>query len=108
MEEFYNLRGLETRVLVDDHVDNPRNEKPSRMLGQFMRNESDLRLTPRRLEGSGDAAVAGGDVVDADDVAARGQKAGGLRPRLLDIVAHVAHIDHVELRVRVADQIAET
>jgi hypothetical protein len=55
-------------VLVDDRVDRAADEMAAREGRQLMGDEDDIPRPPGIVEGGDDAAVAGADIVHADDV----------------------------------------
>ncbi len=91
--------GLVARILVDDRVERAADQEPPRMLGQLMGDPDDLAGPPRRLQGVGDAAVAGAAAIDAAQIRMARQQLGRELARELAVVAALDRRQRAKTRV---------
>ena len=85
----------------------PATQQSPRVLGELVADEGDVAGTPGLLERAGDAPVAGADIVEPGETRIGGEQ----RPRLaigaLGIVADLAKLDDLELRIFLGEDMAE-
>src|SRR5580700_122545 len=65
---------LDARILVDDGVDRAGEKEAARVLGHLVADEHGLGCAAGFIEGAGDTAIAGADVVDAGKAGIRLQE----------------------------------
>ena len=95
--------GLSSRLLVDDRMHDPGEEKPARVLCQFVSDEYDVAGSAGLFQGAGDPAIARADVVDSDQV---GQYTLGIEPATNHVLGkpfgrecgEIVWLDHDEAR----------